>query len=360
MSNITLFVDTNPINRTTCLTNASGSPIPSLTWVFADTFPVTITLLDTGSFVNTNGTLASIAIGIPGQGSVTYDPCGIINANSYSASIHLNTYELSASLGFAKQKDYKFELQIVSGSSITSFQHPCTILNDVVANQLIHITGSVFVISASYSAYAVSSSIADRAISASHADTADKISFGDPNNLVNSSILVRGQGGCLISMGEQNLLNQITVAGLSIYDETIRISPSTTWFSGSNNFGIGVSSPDGDPYNKLQVAGNISCSAVSASKFYVNNNVALDTNGLNVGNGVERVLITPTDFNLFGSGGATAVLSLGDDSYIKGIGSFGIGTNIPQAKLHVQGNISASSVTASLEGTASWSNTASA
>ncbi len=311
-------------------------------------------MLDRGTyFSTTDGTTAKIAIGIPSQAPLTFNDLGISDSITYTGSIGLNTFELSASL-LGKSKTYQVELQITSGSQVTSWQHPVLITHDIISNlPLVHVTGSTFVISASYSAFA---------LSASHALTSDRVAFGDSNQSASSFMYVRGEGGALILMGENSSLNQIDVSGMAVFNndgEVVRISQGQTWFSGSSNVGIGVSFPDGDPNNKLQVGGNIICSNITASNLL--GEVALPNGGYLASSDLllqsddtnTYTNLTPKHLVLFSASNDTRFDTQGD-SFIYNPFNFGVGTAIPSEKLEVAGNILCSNITASkLLGTAS-------
>ena len=390
MSILTLHINQLAEDRGKSFVNPNfAKPAPSVSLIFSDIYDTTIQFVNntniTSSLFTLEGTAAYLSLGNPGFPALCLATCSVVSPTAYSALFHLNTNNLDYDLAPDQTKQYVLELSVVSGSSVVTWQHPCTVKKDILLNEIYPLS-AVQVISSSY---AVSSSIANRSISSSYSDTSKQVSFGNPygnfDPPMNSFMLVRGEGGCLISLGEQNLLNQITVAGISIYDETIpapddeiiRISPSTTWFSGSNNFGIGTSFPDGDPYNKLQVAGNISCSAITASKMLGtatfadtasllkvrdnSGNVVIDTHPqpiITVQDAIaeNRTLIFPGEISLF-SPGLTAVFSLQDTCWIQCPFNFGIGTDAPAAKLQVQGNISGSSITGSIHATSQTAGT---
>src|SRR5205823_2320157 len=162
---------------------------------------------------------------------------------------------------------------------------------------LITITGSLFLIFADSASYALSSSYAQRAISSSYGLSASYALSSSRSQQSSTSSYVALPNGGFVSNEEMDL-----IAG----GQLLFVSPSQIQLT--NNFG--------DAHTNLTPDG-----------LYV------DTTG-----GTAMKLWAET---------FKVILPW------RTVDKFGIGTNNPQAKLHVQGNISASSVTASLFGTAS-------
>ncbi len=281
MSTLNLYVASNPLNRAISLTDAHGHTIPPLSWVLSDVFPVIVTVLTGSNFISTVGTTASASVGLNNGGApLTLDGLTIRDDTSYQGTIGLNTYELSSSLGgTARSKTFTFELQIISGSDIQTYQHDVNIRREIIANPLVHVSTITAIVSASY------------AKSASLAQTAKKIDIGDTTGFTGEYLLAEGQGTPTIVMGDGfNRQMEISPSSLYVYDNNlegaesniIKISIADSWISGSGNFGVGVSYPIGD--NKLQVGGNIFCSgnitastAVSASTYIFGSNTTGST-----------------------------------------------------------------------------------
>lgn len=172
-----------------------------------------------------------------------------------------------------------------------------------------------------------------------------------------------------------NLLATGSLFGSSSYPWTT-VGGNT--INADNKVGIGTSTPalkvhidNNDSIYQLRLAytasaysdlgtntdGNFWVSPLGGAMYLYN--TALDNTLYVMGQGGSNNWTTFNNsyiLQVYNSTGSTIIRASGD-SYING-GNVGIGTTTPGATLHVQGNISASSVTASLLGTASWSNNA--
>jgi len=284
MADLQLFFNQEAANRSVSLVNRTGSgalPVMSLPLVFADIYSCNAQFVDkngvTGSYFSTSGSTATLALGLPGEAALALATCSFKSSSSYSALFQLNTNELSASIGSNRSRQYILELQVVSGSSVITYQNPCAVYRDVVANALYPLSVTT-IISASYASNALSASYAKSASWADKSLVSTQVAFANGGGLNASTLLIYNAG----------------------VDDT-------------TNYYTQIGSP---------FAGALILANQSQSRF-----IRLNTDG-----------------NSY----------IGTQPY-----NFGIGTESPTAKLHVQGNISASSVTASLLGTSSYANTAS-
>ncbi|GIW66212.1 MAG: hypothetical protein KatS3mg095_0110 [Candidatus Parcubacteria bacterium] len=128
-----------------------------------------------------------------------------------------------------------------------------------------------------------------------------------------------------------------TARYLSLWTSSTTLGNSTIYQATNGNIGIGTTTPQA----KLHVVGNILSSAtITASRFCIGNNCLTQwPSGVNIGSGTARYLSLWTSSTTLGN----------STIYQATNGNIGIGTPNPQAKLHVVGNILASSTSPYLE-----------
>jgi hypothetical protein len=262
MSDLNLIINQDAANRSVSLVNRTGSgalPVMSLPLVFADIYTSNLQFVNssgtTSSYFNTSGSTATLALGLPGEPALAAASCSFRSSSSYSALFQLNTNELSASLGSNRSRQYVLELQVISGSSVITYQNPCVVYRDVVTNALYPLNIN-YIVSASYATTALSSSYASTSSWANNAKSASYVRNGD---ITLDSVSLRvGSGDETVTIdtnevsvaGVVFLSNQGFTAGFSAPDITTISNGSITapritgsFFTGSKlTLGSGVSS----------------------------------------------------------------------------------------------------------------------
>jgi len=263
----TLFINTDAPNRSNSLVSTSGSsatPLLSLPFVFGDTYAININFLNslgqTSSLANNPNLSVRVGIGVPGQSALCLGDLGYANPH-YTGSLSLATFELSDSLGSSKSRNYTLDVQVISSSFINTFQSPCLVYNQVVQNTLSGLSGSLYIISASYSAFALSASYAKNSSTASCLKVTDNTGYlligtgqfpGNP-----AIVLDNGDGSKTISIipGVIALNDNISASYIRLYND------ANSYIYNTYNFGIGTVTPT----EKLEVVGNILCNSITAS-----------------------------------------------------------------------------------------------
>jgi len=270
---ITLYVNKEAPNRAAALLSHSESfnpyPAKELNWVLGDLYDLSIIFLDKQGTTSSldNGSTVKVGLGLVGEPVLSLGTANFVSDSTYNLPFGANTYEVSYELqGFSK-RTFTLDIQVSSGSFVSSYQYPVVVNNQVVINPLVHVTGSVFVVNALSASYAVS---------ATNADTASYVHNGDI--FLDAVSLRVGSGDEQVTIDA----NEVSIAGV------IELS--------NQGLTAGFSAPDITTISN----GTIIAPRITGSLFgtasYAPTNLELIANGLQIGS----LNITPSQIDISG------------------------------------------------------------